>query len=54
MKKEEQLQQGPQAGQYEGAETPPPQQAHGGFIDIKKGYASCETDEGVQKIDPKE
>ena len=40
MKKEEQLQQDPQAGQYGGAETPPPPQAYGGLIDMKKGYAS--------------
>ncbi|MAH50392.1 hypothetical protein CMI37_31510, partial [Candidatus Pacearchaeota archaeon] len=50
MKKEEQLQQGPQAGQYGGAETPPPpQQAYGGFIDMKEGYASGKKVNGKKK-----
>ena len=47
MKKEEQLEQSiykgkdSKVGQYGGAETPPPpQQAYGGFIDMKEGYAS--------------
>lgn len=56
MKKEEQLEQSiykgkdSKVGQYGGAETPPPpQQAHGRFIDMKKGYASGKTGEGVQQ-----